>query len=315
MGYSARYHAFSIIAVFVALAIGIVIGAGLGSDFVSGTTESLEDSLKEDVEEARAREDELAAELEREKGFIGEIYPALVGGRLRGDNVGLVAFGDLPDNLANDVESALAPTGASLAKVAVVRIPPDLEELAKTLEGTPLGRLAGSPTDVRELGRRLGKQLAVGAELPGDARQALLERFAGDEVRLDRVVFTRAHGDAEDETVRTTSDQFEQGIVEGIIDASVETVAVERSDDLPSSVEYFDELGVPTVDSVDLTSGKVAMVFALLGADGNFGVKESADQLLPDLLQEVPTTGQREPQPGDEETGAGAKPGQKKKQK
>jgi hypothetical protein len=29
------------------------------------------------------------------------------------------------------------------------------------------------------------------------------------------------------------------------------------------------------------------MVFALLGAEGNFGVKETADSLLPDLLAPV----------------------------
>jgi hypothetical protein len=39
-----------------------------------------------------------------------------------------------------------------------------------------------------------------------------------------------------------------------------------------------------SVDDLDLTSGQLAMVFALLGADGSFGVKGSADQLLPDLL-------------------------------
>ena len=42
-----------------------------------------------------------------------------------------------------------------------------------------------------------------------------------------------------------------------------------------------------TVDDVDATAGKVAMVFALLGANGDFGVKDSADRLLPELL--VPT--------------------------
>jgi hypothetical protein len=32
----------------------------------------------------------------------------------------------------------------------------------------------------------------------------------------------------------------------------------------------------------------VATVFALLGAEGNFGVKDSADRLLPDLLTPAP---------------------------
>jgi hypothetical protein len=43
------------------------------------------------------------------------------------------------------------------------------------------------------------------------------------------------------------------------------------------------------VDNLDQLSGKVALVFALGGAAGNFGVKESADSLLPDLL--APATG------------------------
>ena len=56
-GYSARYHAASLAAVFLALAIGILIGVGFGDDVVSGTTEDLEESLQSDVQDARQRED------------------------------------------------------------------------------------------------------------------------------------------------------------------------------------------------------------------------------------------------------------------
>jgi hypothetical protein len=37
------------------------------------------------------------------------------------------------------------------------------------------------------------------------------------------------------------------------------------------------------VDSVDLVSGRVALVYALNGSEGNYGVKATADRLLPDL--------------------------------
>ena len=33
-----------------------------------------------------------------------------------------------------------------------------------------------------------------------------------------------------------------------------------------------------------MTAGQLALVFSLLGAEGSFGVKSSADRLLPDLL-------------------------------
>ena len=46
--------------------------------------------------------------------------------------------------------------------------------------------------------------------------------------------------------------------------------------------------GIATVDNVEQAPGQVALVFALLGADGDFGVKEDADSLLPDLLPERP---------------------------
>src|SRR5687767_612170 len=96
MGYSSRYHAASLAAVFLALAIGILIGVGFGDDVVSGTARSLEESLKTDLEDARAQADELEAELGAEREFSEAAYPALVDGRLREDNVGLVAIGGLP---------------------------------------------------------------------------------------------------------------------------------------------------------------------------------------------------------------------------
>ncbi len=82
-------------------------------------------------------------------------------------------------------------------------------------------------------------------------------------------------------------------------------VAVERRDTAPSTVPFFDEQGISTVDSVDLTSGKVALVFALLGAQGNYGVKETADSLLPELLRAEPVDGGSAPKTGRPEPGRG----------
>ena len=104
VGYSARYHAFSIIAIFTALAIGIVIGAGFGQDLVSDASEDLEQSLSSDLEEASARGDELAAELDRERAFGIRLYPPLVDGRLEGESIGVIALGDLPEDLAREIE-------------------------------------------------------------------------------------------------------------------------------------------------------------------------------------------------------------------
>jgi hypothetical protein len=44
----------------------------------------------------------------------------------------------------------------------------------------------------------------------------------------------------------------------------------------------MDDHGLASVDDLDLTAGKTALVYALLGTEGGkFGVKRSADALLP----------------------------------
>jgi hypothetical protein len=59
---------------------------------------------------------------------------------------------------------------------------------------------------------------------------------------------------------------------------------VERSDSDGSQIGFYDSQGLDvTVDSIDLTSGRVALAYALDGVDGNYGIKASADRLLPDL--------------------------------
>jgi hypothetical protein len=292
MGYSARYHAYSLIAVFIALGVGIVIGAGFGQDLVSSTSRSLEESLQGDLEDARAEADELGAELAREREFSETIYPALVEGRLVGDRVQVIALGSLPDDLSDDIEAALEPTGATLAEVAVVRQPPDLEGLAEGLDGTPFERLDRDADQLEAFGRAAGRQLVQGGDLIDDVREQFLSRASGEAERASDVILVRDPLEEASDAELSATERLEAGLLQGIAEAGVPVVAVERSDTEPTSVPRFDEADVPTVDSVDLVSGRAAMVFVLLGAEGNFGIKETADQLLPDLLAPAPGRGQ-----------------------
>ncbi|KAA0265663.1 MAG: copper transporter, partial [Acidobacteria bacterium] len=69
MGYSGRYHAASLAAVFIALAVGILIGIGLADDVVSSASEELEASLRSDLKAAQGEAEELRGALERSDKF------------------------------------------------------------------------------------------------------------------------------------------------------------------------------------------------------------------------------------------------------
>lgn len=284
MGYSARYHATSLIAVLVALAIGILIGAALGGDILDSTRKDLERSLKGNLEDARSRADQLSDELARADEFSERVYPVLVDSRLQGRRIAVVAFGGLPDDVQGSVEDALGPTGARLVGVGVVREPVDLKALAGDLSRTRLAAIARDPETQTEFGVGIGRQMVRGGETLERVRSHLFSRASGNFGGLDGVIVVRSEPQDMGPVQRSTAGRMESAVAAGITGTRTPTVGVESSTAEPSSISFFQGNDLSSVDDVDLVAGQLAMVLALRGAEGSFGVKGSADRLLPDLL-------------------------------
>jgi hypothetical protein len=284
MGYSARYHATSLIAVFLALAIGILIGAEFGGDTLTNTRKDLEHSLTGNLEDARERADELSQELGRANEFSSRVFPILVRDQLRGHRIGLLAFGDLPSDVSGTVEDALAPTGAHLVGVGVVREPVDTNGLASDLAKTRFARVAHDPDTQTAFATGLGRQLVRGGTLLEPVRGHLFSRASGNFGALDGVIVVRDQPGEMTPLQKSVAGRIEAGLASGITATHTPAVGVESSEAEPSSVSFFAGNDLASVDDVDLVAGRLATVFALLGAEGNFGIKGSADRLLPDLL-------------------------------
>jgi hypothetical protein len=286
MGYSARYHATSLIAVFIALAVGILVGAEFGGDALNSTRRDLEHSLVGNLQDARSQVEELQADLNRSDEFSERVYPVLTRDRLRGRRYAIVALGGLPSPVTEEVEEALAPTGGQLVGVGVVREPVDVNGLAEDLGKTRFSSLRSSSDQLSELGTGLGRQLVIGGTLPEVVRGHLFSRASGGFGALDGVIVVRDQPEDMGPVQREKAGQLEAALMSGITATRVPAVGVETSSDESSSISFFHSSDLASVDDVDLAAGKLAMVFALLGAEGSFGVKNSADRLLPDLLTE-----------------------------
>jgi hypothetical protein len=284
MGYSARYHATSLIAVFVALAVGILVGAEFGGDALKNTRRDLERSLVGNLQDARSRADDLNGELGRSNEFADHVYPVLVRDRLEGKRIAIVALGDLPGDLTGTVEEALEPTGAQLVGVGVVREPVDLAGLAADLSKTRFADLRTNADTQTALGTGLGRQLVLGGTLLEVVRGHLFSRASGNFGGLDGVIVVRDVPDGMGPVQRANAARLETALMEGIEATRKPVVGVETSSADPSSISTFQSSGLASVDDVEATAGQVALVFAMLGAEGSFGVKSSADRLLPDLL-------------------------------
>jgi copper transport outer membrane protein MctB len=287
MGYSARYHAASLAAVFLALAIGILIGVGLGDKVYKSARNDLEQSLKSDLAGSRSRADDLQSQLNQERDTLAQIYPAMVGDLLRGQRIAVVALGAMPEEMKANIESVVGtdnPTGAKLSEFAVVREPPDLQGLADAVPGGNR-KVARDPDALSALARRAGRSLITGGPLFDHLRDALLADVSGKPGRIDAVIVVRDRPSDLGSGQSDATDSLEGGLLDGIEGAGgVPVVGVERSDSDPSQIGFYDSEGLgATVDSVDLVSGRVALAYALNGSEGDYGIKASADRLLPAL--------------------------------
>jgi hypothetical protein len=279
--FTARYHAISLVAVFLALGIGVLLGVALGEEgIVSGASRDLEKSLRGDLDQARSRNSELRSELAQRREYEREVYPALVGDLLPDWRVGVVAMGKLPGGYLSSVEDAIEPAGARIENVSVIEAPLPLGRIAGELEDTNLRRVDRDNDDLERLGRRIGRGLIQGGELTGRLRQELFSTSRGDYSGLDGVVYVRNRDGLKGDE-KSAQDAFENGLIDGMNSTEVQVVGVEKMETDPSQVPFMRSHDVSSVDDLDLPEGKTALVWALLGEDGRFGRKATAARLLP----------------------------------
>ena len=286
MGYSGRYHAASLAAVFIALAIGILIGIGLADDVVSTASQELEQSLRDERDQAEAEADDLRGELDEEEQFSEEAYPALVDRKLAKRKFAVVELGDVPDDEVDDtadeaIDSA-EQAGGELASVSSIELPLDVAALADDVGGKARGA-RNDPDDLERLGRIVGSKLAGGGELIDRSKENLFTRFNGSLDGVSLLILIRNPVTDLGGKQQERYDALEVGLIQGAKDGAVGVVGVESTSTDPTTLDVFSDQGVATVDNVETPAGKVSLVYALDGAEGDYGSKDAAGSLLPEL--------------------------------
>lgn len=281
-----RYHALSLVAVFVALAVGLLLGVAIGdAGLVSSGEQNLREDLRGNVEDARAQARDAEARLVTEQEYQDAVYPTLVAHRLETRRIALIGLGGLSRGALRNVRSALEDTGGELASVSVIAEPIDLEALAKRAKGTRYESLEDDPDLVEQLGFRLGTQWLQGGDLLDRERRALMSSFSGKLDGHEGIVLVREDVELPKDQAAATK-AFEKGLISGLSRFDIPVVGIELTSTDPSHVGWYRDRGVSSVDSINRTSGKTALVFLLAGAqEGHraYGVKSSADDILPPL--------------------------------
>jgi hypothetical protein len=271
-----RYHALSLVAVFLALGIGILLGSTIGDNLASQANKDLSSSLRGDLLKARSDAREASSNVSQRDRLIQAAFPRIVGSRLRGKRVAIIASGKLPQDVESDVRKTVSDAGATIDSVSTVTDDVKPSDLGAAVGGR-FAKVGSDPAENRALGRRLGRSIVIGARSTVELKSRFSNQFGGDYAGADSVVFYRA-----DPAKRDAAHQaIEDGLVEGARRSSVPVVGVEETSTDPSQIPWYADRGLSSVDCVDIVGGRVALALALAGAEGSFGVKKTAQDLLP----------------------------------
>lgn len=283
-----RYHALSLAAVLFALAVGVLIGVAIGdSNLVSSAKDGIVASLRSELGDSQHQADQLGGRLSEEETLANDLYPVTVRGLLAERRVGLVFLGGSSDQVDELVRDAVTQAGGSLKMVVAVREPLDLVGIAGQAAGTQYVGLGATPLEpalVRRFGLRMGEQLIHGGQLLGRIQTQLLSSYDGEFGKLDGLVVVRREpaGMIAQDAKRTS--EFEAGLVHGAEALGIPVVGVELSSTQPSQVPWYKGEDMASVDDLDTVAGRAALAFALAGDHGTFGIKSTADSLLPHVV-------------------------------
>jgi hypothetical protein len=111
----------------------------------------------------------------------------------------------------------------------------------------------------------------------------MLSRRSGRPTGIDSVIVVRAAPSGLKSDAAAATSGLEGGLLDGFEATGVPVVGVERSGTDPSSIPLYRSHGLASVDDLDQTAGSVALVYALRGANGSYGVGTTANRLLPPL--------------------------------
>lgn len=292
-----RYHALSLAAVLFALALGVLIGVAIGdTNLVSSAKNGIVHNLQSEVGEARTQAQQLQQRLSDEESFAKGLYPLAVHELLNGRSVGLLFLGEPSDQVNSLVRAAVSQGDGTLATVVAVRLPLNLAGIAHEAAGTHYaalcaaksseGACTAAPELLEHFGELVGRQLVSGGslvdqELLSRVRGGLLSAFDGQLTHLEGLVVARTAGSGLSAEAAESDARFEAGVLAGVAAVGVQAVGVELTSSEPSQVPWYKGRKISSVDDLDAPAGQAALLYALAGNSGAFGVKSTADSLLP----------------------------------
>ncbi|MBO8137788.1 MAG: copper transporter [Desulfotomaculum sp.] len=283
-----RYHVVTLVAVFLALGIGIIIGSALlGNDAIVQQQKEITDRLEAQLQEIRLENKAVQAKLNEmevnrtiQQQFEKQVLPALITGKLEGKNIAIIETNNygLRDELLGTLEMA----GAQVTSITTILngLNPGNQKDDIVAD---LGLKDGETNEVIEqLSRSMAEGIVTGQKqvVLNTLSQAGLIKSVGEYgMPLNAVIIV---GGSPDKSLIATK-VIDNVIINYFLKEGIAVFGVEESDVAYSYMKDYQKFNISTVDNIETAPGQLALVYAIAGKPGHYGVKTTAKRLLPTL--------------------------------
>lgn len=318
-----RYHLVSIVAIFLALTVGIVLGSTVLQNPIISITQATAENIKKENQEKRTQIATLQAQLDGTNTFLTSATPQLVKGALAAQHVVVVEAPGAPSGLRDEVREVVEQAGGTYTGRVALTDRFIAPEQAGVVDGLA-AQLAPVGTIFPEGATAYDKaaQVLAGAlvtNVPAQAGTAnaaatnVLPVFqeggfvstAEDPSRRATLAIVVAPAQPYEGEAAEAQNHAVVSLVRGLDNAAVGSVlagSVTASGSggvITALLDSGDEAGqVSTVDTLDLPSGRVVVVYALreqvAGRSGAYGIGGGAVSVEPSPDPELTS----EPTPG-----------------
>ncbi|NLW22448.1 MAG: copper transporter [Tissierellia bacterium] len=282
-----RFYVISIVAIFAALGIGIYIGFTIDAqDFVVEQKEEIAAKIEETFEFLRDENQGLKIslkELEDKNSnyeyFIDSTYQEIVKGKLAGTKVAIIETN--ADYVYSGIGQILDIAGASVVNVTTItdRIM-NKDILKDILEGLDL--YVSDNVLITNSVEELTKSIINGEEtqlVKKMVEQGIIDVVGLINEPVDYIIIAGG-------SIKENKDRIglvDRTIINTARNMEKQIIGIEKSNTEYSYMEAYKKYRISTVDNIDTSIGKVSLILAMEGRPGNYGIKSTAEDLIPKL--------------------------------
>jgi len=283
-----KFYVISIVSIFLALAIGIYIGFTLDAqNFLVEQKEDIASKLEEKFDYLRSENvdlkkdiDEMEIENSQYETFGNIVYPEVIKNKLSGMKVAIIETND--EYIYSGVGKTLEMAGANVVNITTLKDSFLNEDLLKEI-------YLKNNVDEEELKENIIEKATIDLStsiISGEDEKvikffkeySLINIVGNIDEPVDYVII--AGGNYKKDLDRINL--IDKTIINVIKKDEIPIIGIEKKKVENSYMKEYKDYRISTVDNIDSIIGKVALVMSMEGRPGNYGVKPTAESLLPD---------------------------------